>query len=69
MILDELHVLLRIFDVMLRNLIVIMKSMDDRLRLQTNLHLHQLVACVKSCGVSFNVGNQYQVVAILRGHP
>ena len=54
-ILDELHVLLRIFDVMLRNLIMTMKSMDDRLRLHTNLHLHQLVACVKSCGVSFNV--------------
>ena len=51
-ILDELHVLLRIFDVMLWNLIMIMKSMDDRLRLHTNLHL---VACVKSCGVSFNV--------------
>ena len=43
-ILDELHVLLRIFDVMLRNLIMIMKSMDDRLHLHTNLHLHQLVA-------------------------
>ena len=54
-ILDELHVLLRIFDVMLLNLIMIMKLMDDRLRLHTNLHLHQLVACIKSCGVSFNV--------------
>ena len=69
-ILDELHVLLRIFDVMLRNLIMIMKSMDDRLRLHTNLHLHQLVACVKSCGVFRSMfGNQCQVVAILRGHP
>ena len=29
--------------------------MDDRLRNHTNLHLHQLVACIKSCGVSFNV--------------
>ena len=40
---------------MLRNLIMITKSMDDQLRLRTNLHLHQLVACIKSCGVSFNV--------------
>ena len=53
--LDELHVLLRIFDVMLWNLIMITKSMDDRLHLHTNLHLHHLVACIKSCGVSFNV--------------
>ena len=48
---------------------MITKSMDDRLRLHTNLHLHQLVACIKICGVSFNVGNQCQVVAVLRGHP
>ena len=65
-ILDELHVLLRIFDVMLRNLIMIMKSMDDRLRLHTNLHLHQLV---KVAVFRSMFGNQYQVVAILRGHP
>ena len=55
---------------MLRNLIMIMKSMDDRLRLHTNLHLHQLVACIKSCGVIRSMfGNQCQVVAILCGHP
>ena len=68
-ILDELHALLRIFDVMLRNLIMIMKSMDDRLRLHTNLHLHQLVACVKVAVFHSMFGNQCQVVAILSGHP
>lgn len=41
---DELHLLLRVFDILLRNVITISEP-----------HTQQLVACIRSCGVSFNV--------------
>eukprot|EP00731_Ephydatia_muelleri_P028687 Em0020g331a len=44
MMIDELHLFLRIFDVMLRNLIIMSEP-----------HTQQLVAYIRSCGVSFNI--------------
>eukprot|EP00731_Ephydatia_muelleri_P031016 Em0022g530a len=44
MMIDELHLFLRIFDVMLRNLIKMSEP-----------HTQQLVAYIRSCGVSFNI--------------
>ena len=52
---DELHLFLRIFDVLLRNLIMIVIVLDKELRDKTAMHLTKLVNCIKSCGVSFNV--------------
>ena len=57
-ILDELHLLLRIGDVLLRNLIWYMDSLDHRSKAhmgeQTN-HIRQLGEVIHSCGVSFQV--------------
>ena len=54
-IIDELHLFLRIFDVLLRNLIMIVTVLDKELRDKTAMHLTKLVNCIKCCGVSFNV--------------
>ena len=57
-VLDELHLLLRIGDVLLRNLIWYMDSLDHRSKAhmgeQTN-HIRQLEEAIHSCGVSFQV--------------
>ena len=57
-VLDELHSLLRIGDVLLRNLIWYMDSLDHRSKAhmgeQTN-HIRQLEEAIHSCGVSFQV--------------
>ena len=55
---DELQLLLRIGDVLLRNLIWYMDSLDHRSKAhmgeQTN-HIRQLKEAIHSCGVSFQV--------------
>ena len=57
-VLDELHLLLRISDVLLRNLIWYMDSLNHRSKEhrgeQTN-HIRQLEDAVHSCGVSFRI--------------
>ena len=56
---DELHLLLRITDVLLRNLIWEMVRCDHSARAQrgshTN-HLQQLIDAITSCGVTFKAG-------------
>ena len=56
-ILDELHLLLRIGDVLLRNVILQADSLDHRVYMaegrQTNNHLKTLETLVRRCGVSF----------------
>ena len=44
MMIDELHLFLRLIDIMLRNLINMSHG-----------HIQQLVACIRSCGVTFNI--------------
>ena len=51
-LLDELHLLLRITDVLLRNIIMMVKF--DRNGPSTN-HLQSLVKAVRECGISFSV--------------
>ena len=57
-VLDELYLLLRIGDVLLRNLIWYMDSLDHcskaHMGKQTN-HIRQLEEAIHSCGVSFHV--------------
>ena len=57
-VLDELHLLLRIGDVLLRNLIWYMDSLDHHSKThmgqQTN-HIQQLEEALHSCGVSFQI--------------
>ena len=52
-LLDELHLLLRITDVLLRNIIMMMVKFD-RNGPSTN-HLQSLVKAVRECGISFSV--------------
>lgn len=56
-IIDELHLMLRVTDVLLRNLIWAMIHMDLRDRGDT--HLKALVNEIKSCGISFKVNESY----------
>ena len=55
-ILDELHLLLRITDVLMRNLVFEMVRLDlqDRHSGSTT-YLEALVTTVRECGISFNV--------------
>eukprot|EP00731_Ephydatia_muelleri_P019511 Em0012g336a len=57
MMIDELHLFLRIFDVMLRNLIKMSEP-----------HTQQLVAYIRSCGVSFNIWESESSDGKLNGH-
>ena len=60
-IVDELHLLLRVVDVLIDNLIEDVLEWDKRedLRKKRNeergIHLNQLIETVRSCGVSFNI--------------
>lgn len=54
---DELHLLLRISDILLRNLIDDTKSLDDKNKVRglKSDHLGELVSKIRECGVSFNI--------------
>ena len=61
-VLDELHLLLRILDILIRNLIYEMVRLDthdsqraSRSRSASVTHLQQLIGTVRECGLSFNV--------------
>ena len=61
---DELHLLLRVMDVLLRNLIWEMVWRDHAAYERGGDHgtfLQQLVEAVKSCGISFKVGKNCSV--------
>ena len=58
LVLDELHALLRISDVLLRNLIFLVDTMEHRARLRTgtaDITMQHLEDRIKSCGVSFTI--------------
>ena len=52
-IIDELHLLLRIFDVLLRNIIYMVLKVDQDESTQT--HTDSLKKAIKECGVSFSL--------------
>ncbi len=52
-VLDELHLLLRIMDVLLRNLIHMMVKLDRST--PSSSHLTDLVTAIRECGISFSV--------------
>ena len=54
-VIDELHLMLRITDVLLRNLIWAMIQKDLRERNNTKNHMEQLVLAIRSCGITFKV--------------
>ena len=57
-VLDELHLMLRIGDVLIRNLILYAHSRDHRSqeRLgETTHHIQELETAIRSCGVSFHI--------------
>ena len=57
LVLDELHLMLRIGDVLFRNLILYADSRDhtSRERGGTSSHVQQLQQAIQSCGVSFQI--------------
>ena len=58
-VLDELHLLLRILDVLIRNLIFEMVRLDiennQRARSSSGSHLERLVSTIRDCRISFSV--------------
>lgn len=57
-VLDELHLLLRVADILLRNLIHFADHLDQKNQLRmgrTGSHIPRLEDMVKSCGVSFKI--------------
>ena len=58
-VLDELHFLLRILDVLIRNLILEMVRLDiqsnQRAGASTGSHLERLVSTIRDCRISFSV--------------
>ena len=58
-VVDELHLLLRITDVLTANLITEVTDCDIQANLENKqnkeTHLNKLVSCIRSCGVSFSV--------------
>ena len=58
MVLDELHALIRIIDVLLRNLIFLVDTMEECARMRdgrANVVMQHLEDMIKSCGVSFTI--------------
>ena len=58
LVLDELHALLWISDVLLRNLIFLVDTMEHRARLRTgtaDITMQHLEDRIKSCGASFTI--------------
>ncbi len=55
-VIDELHLLLRIMDVLLRNLIHMMVKLDRSSTAGTSSnHLSNLIGAIRQCGISFSV--------------
>lgn len=60
-VIDELHLLLRVSDVLIRNLIWAAVAADNELRTKSSEHLTRLQERVKGCGITFRV----QIIAML----
>ena len=58
-IIDELHLLLRIGDILLRNVILHADSLDQRAAMiqhqPAQSHIRKLETLVRSCGISFSI--------------
>lgn len=54
-IIDELHLFLRVFDVLLRNLIFATLTADSGIMRDTTFHMDKLVEMIRVCGVTFRV--------------
>ena len=52
-VLDELHLLLRVVDVLLRNLIYMMLKFDQNDGARSSRHLDALIESIRECGISF----------------
>ena len=51
---DELHLFLRIFDVLMSNIISLALLMDRTARDGSKLYLDGLITAIRSCGVTFH---------------
>ena len=63
-VIDELHLMLRVSDILIRNMVWAMAAMDHRRETHERLspvHMDKLVAAVNQCGISFQVGSLYTV--------
>ena len=70
---DELHLLLRISDKLISNLVLQMAALDHagRVRCQASAtsHMDQLVAVIRSCGIHFSVSQKLIIaIIIIRDH-
>ena len=56
-VIDELHLMLRIFDVLIRNLIYVAVTIDkkDISKQHNTQHVNMIVTKIVSCGVTFRV--------------
>ncbi|KAL5469472.1 hypothetical protein EMCRGX_G030729 [Ephydatia muelleri] len=54
-IIDELHVLCRIFDVMVDNLVALAVLMDKQARDGSQHHINGLAVAIRECGVTFHM--------------
>ena len=55
-VIDELHLLLRVFDVLLRNLLFMAIRLDQHQ--STDQHLKALIGVIRSCGVTFDIWHE-----------
>ena len=62
-VVDELHLLLRVMDVLIRNLISLAVSRDHEEQRQgeTSNHIRQLQQAVQSCKVTFTIWQRVEV--------
>ena len=61
-VVDELHLLLRVMDVLIRNLISLAVSRDHEERQgETSNHIRQLEQAVQSCKVTFTIWQRVEV--------
>jgi hypothetical protein len=69
LVLDELHLLLRIGDVLLRNLILHADSLDQETYMasgrRTDNHIRSLELHIKQCGVSFSIALVHNNILLL----
>ena len=64
-IIDELHLMLRVTDVLLRNLIWAMIHNDLKKRDGSSTNLNRLVHEITSCGITFKVNHVHNIINIL----
>ena len=71
-VLDELHLLLKIMDIPIRNLILYADSKDDRQRAHHGVeqhHIRKLEQTIRSCGVDFQIWQIKEPTGKLASYP